>query len=170
MAYDEALEEVDALTRRDGRYAAAYDRSRLRIVPVGAPTAAEPEEVQKDDEGRPYPCGAFISDDSRWFCRLASDHDGDHEWVQPFAGKPAYTSAGELITAAEPEREALREALEHIAAFPRDGEHWQGGCFQIREIARRALATPEARAPAWDTDKYPGVEEVRAPREESEER
>jgi hypothetical protein len=63
----------------------------------GAPTAAEPEEVQKDDEGRPYPCGAFVSNDSRWFCRLASDHDGDHEWVQPFAGKPAYTSTGERI-------------------------------------------------------------------------
>jgi hypothetical protein len=85
-------------------------------------------------------------------------------WDQSFAARSPAPAA------AEPEREALREALEHIAAFPRDGEHWQGGCFQIREIARRALATPEARAPAWDTDKYPGVEEVRAPREESEER
>jgi hypothetical protein len=40
------------------------------------------EGVEKDDEGRPYPCGAFVSGDSRWFCRLESDHVGEHEWVQ----------------------------------------------------------------------------------------
>lgn len=40
-----------------------------------------PEAVEKDGEGRPYPCGAFVSGDSRWFCRLESDHEGDHEFV-----------------------------------------------------------------------------------------
>jgi hypothetical protein len=89
MAYDEALEEVDALTRRDGRYAAAYDRSRLRIVPVGAPTAAEPE------------------------------------------------------------REALREALYTIASYDPDEVRRSGVTpTDVRDIARnalaRALATPEA--------------------------
>ena len=37
--------------------------------------------VEKDDEGRPYQCGAFVADDSRWECRLESDHESDHEWM-----------------------------------------------------------------------------------------
>ncbi len=36
--------------------------------------------VEKDDEGRPYQCGAFVAGDSRWECCLESDHASDHEW------------------------------------------------------------------------------------------
>lgn len=43
-------------------------------TPIGEPS------VEKDDEGRPYQCGAFVASDSRWECRLESDHAGDHEW------------------------------------------------------------------------------------------
>lgn len=55
---------------------------------LGHPEGQEPERVEKDDEGRPYACGAFVADDRRWFCRLESDHGGDHEWVQ-YAPEPA---------------------------------------------------------------------------------
>ena len=70
----------------------------------------EPERVDKDDEGRPYPCGAFVSDDSRWFCRLESDHAGDHEWVQrtpePEQGEPVMYMRRNTL---DEVRESLRE-------------------------------------------------------------
>lgn len=49
-------------------------------TPAPAPAATATPEVEKDDEGRPYQCGAFVSGDSRWECLLESDHRSDHEW------------------------------------------------------------------------------------------
>lgn len=37
--------------------------------------------IVKDDEGRPYQCGAFVANDSRWECLLESDHEGEHQWM-----------------------------------------------------------------------------------------
>jgi hypothetical protein len=110
-------------------------------------------------------------------------------------------------TAAEPERDALEEAIDWAVFELRpddsdDGlrrddwlgillnvlnddanrEHWDAlaapdpdafmmmltelgllrdGLREVVKLRLRTLATPEARAPAWDTDKYPGVEEER---------
>lgn len=63
----------------------------LGITRMGKATEAEAiaawnrrgSGVEKDDEGRPYQCGAFVSGDSRWECVRESDHSGDHEWRLP---------------------------------------------------------------------------------------
>lgn len=70
------------------------------------PAGGEP--VEKDDEGRPYPCGAFVAGDSRWSCRLESDHAGDHEWVQHSASPlPSCPWEGPVRVAIDPVAESI---------------------------------------------------------------
>ena len=56
------------------------DEALLDAIEAARASLGGMEEVAKDDEGRPYQCGAFVSGDSRWECRLESDHESDHEW------------------------------------------------------------------------------------------
>ena len=118
----------------------------LRSRPV------EPEPVEKDNEGRPYQCGAFVCGDARWECVLESDHAGEHEWrIQHHAesvGEPEispYDSNGNPWPVvptedAEPEPVASKPAGYGVLYRRREGEEptrLSGIIFETEDAARR---------------------------------
>ncbi len=62
------------------RYATLFRSCREPCEARALYASPVPQAVEKDGEGRPYQCGAFVSNDSRWECVRESDHEGDHDW------------------------------------------------------------------------------------------
>jgi hypothetical protein len=82
LVTDDQSVVAEWVKERHGLYAKDWFLDPLYLRSPAPTTTPEPVSVDKDDEGRPYPCGAFVWGDARWFCRLESDHAGAHEWAQ----------------------------------------------------------------------------------------
>jgi hypothetical protein len=72
-----------------------HDQTSGHCTPVGAPVPPAPETEWVEDD-RPYPCGAFRSEDMTMVCALESDHDGDHQWVRDRHHRPEAQPEGPI--------------------------------------------------------------------------
>uniref|UniRef100_A0A6M3K9C8 Uncharacterized protein n=2 Tax=viral metagenome TaxID=1070528 RepID=A0A6M3K9C8_9ZZZZ len=129
----------------------------------------EPEGVEKDDEGRPYQCGAFVSDDSRWECRLESDHGGDHEWrlhdtegVEPEPVAESAQNSKEREKSVKRLRslaEAVRGAAKWLPAVPVSAEIVAGAGIMgmanwLERVADMLVVAPDTKEPSVTDERW----------------
>ena len=108
------------------------DRERIRRLAARTSGPSTGEAVEKDNEGRPYQCGAFVACDGRWECVLESDHEGEHEWRirEPVGTRP----------------ESEPDAMCHATHWRRHLDEWD------RELTIRAFDPEKCKVgsgPPW---------------------